>query len=351
MKLSAIFPAVRRYPTIAIGGLLLAFVALAALLAPTVDSLQGATDAAWADPAAAAALRAADQAATARDGVLSSEHRVDVDGERLDLLVLRLAGPADAQGRRQLASVWIDQRPVRQKDAQLRQAMDQIEQLQRANEALRLELKDQGLRDRDSGVFTRGHFEEQLRREVDLSTREHREFALVFIEIDPAADKVAALGEPAQKRILEAMGRLLRGNTRAMDASCRLEERRFAVLLSGVGLATAHARMEGLRRQCATQIVVLDGRELAFTFPEALVQFQAGRTRYELEVRLPGVAPASPHAGAARREHGVSEELDHRSHRPLRRGQDHAHRPADRFPDSGQRPGPDRRPPSGGSET
>ena len=28
---------------------------------------------------------------------------------------------------------------------------------------------------------------------------------------------------------------------------------------TGVGLATAHARMEGLRRQCATQIVMLDG--------------------------------------------------------------------------------------------
>jgi hypothetical protein len=76
---------------------------------------------------------------------------------------------------------------------------------------------------------------------------------------------VLALGVPAQERILEAMGRLLRGNTRAMDASCRYDDRRFAVLLSGVGLATAHSRMEGLRRKCATQIVVLDGQELGFT--------------------------------------------------------------------------------------
>ncbi|MGA1318089.1 MAG: ABC transporter permease, partial [Rubrivivax sp.] len=36
MTLSAILPAVRRYPTIAIGGVLLAFVALAALLAPWI---------------------------------------------------------------------------------------------------------------------------------------------------------------------------------------------------------------------------------------------------------------------------------------------------------------------------
>jgi diguanylate cyclase (GGDEF)-like protein len=61
------------------------------------------------------------------------------------------------------------------------------------------------------------------------------------------------------------MGRLLRGGTRAMDASCRYDGRRFAVLLSGVGLATAHSRMEGLRRKCATQIVVHEGQELGFT--------------------------------------------------------------------------------------
>ena len=54
-----------------------------------------------------------------------------------------------------------------------------------------------------------------------------------------------ALGAAARTRVLEALGRLLRSNTRAMDASCRLDEDRFAVLLSGVGLATAHSRMEG----------------------------------------------------------------------------------------------------------
>ena len=58
-----------------------------------------------------------------------------------------------------------------------------------------------------------------------------------------------------------------------MDASCRYEEQRFAVLLSGVGLATAHARMEGLRRKCATQIVVLEGQELGFTVAMGVASF------------------------------------------------------------------------------
>lgn len=246
---------------------------LAALFGREPGTMVGRTDADWTDPATTTILRAADQAALARGLVLGSEHRFESAGIRHDLLVMRLAGEAGPDGQRCLASLWIDQQPARLKEAQLKLALEQIEQLQRANEALRRELNDQGLRDHDSGLYTRGHFEEQLRREVDLSTREHREFALVFIEIDPAAGKVATLGAPAQVRILEAMGRLLRGNTRAMDASCRYDERRFAVLLSGVGLATAHSRMEGLRRQCATQIVVLDGQELGFTTSMGVASF------------------------------------------------------------------------------
>ncbi len=195
---------------------------------------------------------------------LSTEHRFEWAGARHDFTVLRMALPG-ASGRRWLCSIWTDQGAQRQKDAQLRVALEQLEQQQRANAALRLELADQGLRDGATGLYTRPNFEDQLRRELDLSAREHREFALVLIEIDPFAGRTAALGAPAEARILEAIGRLLRGNTRAMDASCRLEGRLFGVLLSGVGLATAHSRMEGLRRQCASQIVVLDGQELGFS--------------------------------------------------------------------------------------
>lgn len=245
--------------------------ALSAMLRPDGPAMTGAVDADWCDSGMVAALRAADQAALARDDVLASEHRCDVAGVRRDLLVLRLAGHDG--GRPCVASVWVDRTALRQKEQQLRQALDQIEQLQRANESLRLELKDQGLRDAASGLYTRSHFEEQLRREVDLSTREHREFALVFVSVDPPSGPGAAAGDAARVRVLEALGRLLRGNTRAMDASCRYDDGRFAVLLSGVGLATAHSRMEGLRRQCATQIVVHDGQELGFTTSMGVASF------------------------------------------------------------------------------
>lgn len=246
---------------------------MARFLGRAAADIRGHSDAELVDPALATAWRASEQTALAQAQPLSIEHRFEWAGARHDYMVLRLAMQADAQGSRWICSVWTDQTPQRQKDAQLRAALEQLEQQQRANEKLRLELSDQGLRDVATGLYTRPHFEDQLRREVDLSTREHREFAMVLIDIDPFADKVRELGAPAQARIFEAMGRLLRGNTRAMDASCRLDERLFGVLLSGVGLATAHSRMEGLRRQCATQIVVLDGQELGFSVSMGVASF------------------------------------------------------------------------------
>lgn len=219
-----------------------------------------------------AALKAADQAAFDQPGWHASEFRCDMAGVPREFLVLRmrLTGP---DGRPLLALVWRDLAPARRREAQLRQALEQLEQQQLANEQLRRDVQSPSPRDSATGLYNRAHFDDQIRREVDLSTREHREFALVSIELDPLAPEVQALGGAVRRRVQEALGLLLRNNTRAMDASCRYDEDRFAVLLSGVGLATAHSRMEGLRRQCATQIVAHEGREVGFTVSMGVASF------------------------------------------------------------------------------
>lgn len=247
--------------------------AMARWLGRPLAELLGRTDADLFDGPLVTTLRAAEQTALAQGAALQSEHRFERGGRRHEFAVLRLASAPDADGRRWLCSVWHDLSAARQREQQLQQALLQIEQQQRAIEQLRGQLADQALRDPASGLYTRAHFEDQLRREVDLSTREHREFAVVFIALDPPSDTVLRLGPPAQARVLAAMGRLLRGGTRAMDASCRHDEQGFAVLLSGVGLATAHSRMEGLRRQCASQLVVLDGQEFGFSVSMGVASF------------------------------------------------------------------------------
>ena len=238
-------------------------------------ALVGLTDTELMEPAQAAAIRAAEQTALAPDAAPAlSEHRIERDGRKREFSVTRsVLARADGGPPRHVLAVWTERTAEHERAHQLKQALAQIETQQAAAEALTRETQDQSLRDAATGLYQRMHFDDQLRREVDLSSREHREFALVSIALDPFSDAVRALGAAARARVFEALGRLLRGNTRAMDASCRLDEAHFAVLLSGVGLATAHARMEGLRRQCATQIVVLDGRDLGFTVSMGVASF------------------------------------------------------------------------------
>ena len=247
---------------------------LARLFGRESQGMLGADDAALMEPGQAQVLRTADQAARAHAGVASSEHRFERGGRKREFRVSRVAVPrADGQTPRHVIGIWVEVTESNLRDSQLKVALAQLEQQQLAVEQLRRESQEGSARDGVTGLFQRAHFEDQFRREVDLSSREHREFALVIITIDPLADAAQALGPQARVRVLEALGRLLRSNTRAMDASCRLDEDRFAVLLSGVGLATAHSRMEGLRRQCATQIVVLDGHDFGFTVSMGVASF------------------------------------------------------------------------------
>jgi len=247
---------------------------MAALYGRSSEQLLGHTDADLLGPELSAPLRSADQNALGQATPTTTDHRIERDRQRRDFSVTRIALPtADGQPARHMCCVWVETTLAIQREAQLAKALQQLEQQQIASEALRRETQDQALRDNVTGLYQRVHFDDQLRREVDLSSREHREFALVSIALDPLSDAVRALGDAARKRVLEALGRLLRGNTRAMDASCRLDEDHFAILLSGVGLATAHSRMEGLRRQCATQIVVLEGRDLGFTVSMGVASF------------------------------------------------------------------------------
>ncbi len=230
------------------------------------------------------ALRSADHSALLQTLPQLSEHRIELNGVRREFSVTRVPLVAqDGGASAYLCCVWVELTEQRQMEAQLHQAFRQLEAQQHAQESFRQDAQDHGVHDSITGLYQAVHFEDQLRREVDLSSREHREFALVSIALDPLTDNARALGAEARTRILEALGRLLRSNTRAMDSSCRLHDDLFAVLLSGVGLATAHSRMEGLRRQCATQIVLLNGQDVGFTVSMGVASFpHTAHTQEEL---------------------------------------------------------------------
>lgn len=236
----------------------------------------GCADGEFLRPDEVIAMRRVEQSVMAQRSVIVSEHRLEIGGRRREFAVTRVAVGAD-----HLAAVWIERTEERHREVHLQRALTQIEQQQKAIEQIRREMQLGSGRDEVSGLYLRAQFDDQLLREIDLSTREHREFALVIIALDPSPNATAALGDEANERMLEGVGRMLRDNTRAMDAACRIGEHRFAVLLSGVGLATAHARMEQLRRQCTAQIVVLNGQDLGLSLSMGVASFPHTASKQE----------------------------------------------------------------------
>lgn len=248
--------------------------AMAAWLGRPAAELLGRTETVL-DEALPATLRAAEQQALRMepgDAPMASEHRFEWRGARHDFQVWRQVALSD-RGRRVLCSLWLDQAARRREQEQLRQALHQLEQLQQLNDDLRRATQDRNPREAATGLYQRSFFEDQLRRELDLSAREQRDFALAWLQIDPPAPDDPRPDAAVNERVQAALGRLLRSNTRVMDAACHLGDDRFAVLLSGVGLAVGYGRMEQLRRQCATHIVVHEGREFGFTVSLGVASF------------------------------------------------------------------------------
>ena len=222
------------------------------------------------------AMRRVEQTVMAHRSTVISEHRLEIGGRRREFTVSRAP-----LGNDYVLAVWHERTEERHRETQLQRALQQIEQQQKALEQVRRELQMGSGRDDLSGLYLRAQFDDQLLREIDLSTREHREFSLVIIALDPSPVAGDSLGDEANERMLEGMGRMLRANTRAMDAACRIGEHHFAVLLSGVGLATADARMEQLRRQCNAQIVVLNGQDLGLSVSMGVSSFPHTASKHE----------------------------------------------------------------------
>jgi diguanylate cyclase (GGDEF)-like protein len=262
--------------SMATGRYVYASAGISALFERHDSSIVGSSDADLMRADEVVAMRRVEQTVMAQRSVVVSEHRLELAGRRREFSVTRTPLGGDY-----LIAMWAERTEERHRESHLQRALQQIEQQQKSLEQMRREMQVGSGRDDVSGLYMRAQFDDQLLREIDLSTREHREFALVLIGLDPAPAAVQALGPEARQRMLEGLGRMLRANTRAMDAACRIGEQTFAVLLSGVGLATAHARMEQLRRQCTAQIVVLNGQDLGLSLSMGVASFPHTASKQE----------------------------------------------------------------------
>jgi hypothetical protein len=144
---------------------------MAALYGRSPEQLLGHTDTDLLGPELSAPLRSADQSALAQSHAHTIDHRIERDKQRREFSVTRVPlATADGGPPRHLCIVWVETTLLQQREAQLSKALQQLEQQQVATEALRRETQDQALRDNVTGLYQRVHFDDQLRREVDLSS-------------------------------------------------------------------------------------------------------------------------------------------------------------------------------------
>jgi diguanylate cyclase (GGDEF)-like protein len=198
--------------------------------------------------AVAAAWRAADQMALDRAGTVASDHAFEWRGQWREFAVTRQGAGLEGEPSQHILSHWIDVRAQRQQARQLAEALSALQQAHDAADAARRGTAPGGeARDPVSGLPGREPFLEQLRREFDLSAREGREMSLVLLEVDPAPSPDPDGPVPSAEEVAREIGGWLRTGTRTMDATARLDATRYAILLSGAGLAIAARRAEALR--------------------------------------------------------------------------------------------------------
>jgi diguanylate cyclase (GGDEF)-like protein len=131
----------------------------------------------------------------------------------------------------------------------LEEANTQLKAQNQQNEALRLELQEQAIRDPLTGLFNRRYLKETLDREVARAKRDGSAIGIIIMDIDEFKNVNDTFGHTAGDRFLQAMGELLKGNTRSGDIVCRYGGEEFVIVMPGASLHIAYERAELLRNK------------------------------------------------------------------------------------------------------
>jgi diguanylate cyclase (GGDEF)-like protein len=167
-----------------------------------------------------------------------------------------------SDGRRAALNLMLDaqaaRREVEESYDRLQAQMEEINKLQE-------QLREQAIRDPLTGCFNRRYLEETLTREFSRSLRESYPLCLAMIDIDRFKLVNDTYSHRAGDAVLQALGVLLRGRTRAGDIVCRFGGEEFLIVLPNMPLDTALNRMDILRNEFQEMRVVFGEEEIHST--------------------------------------------------------------------------------------
>jgi diguanylate cyclase (GGDEF)-like protein len=153
----------------------------------------------------------------------------------------------------------------RETQTALEKTNERLEATIRQNEALQVKLREQAVRDPLTGLFNRRYLKETLDREISRARREDLTIGIMIMDIDEFKNVNDMFGHSAGDLMLQAMGDLLRVNTRAEDIVCRYGGEEFVIVMPGASLQIAYERAELIRVKFEQMWVPYDGELLHAT--------------------------------------------------------------------------------------
>jgi diguanylate cyclase (GGDEF)-like protein/PAS domain S-box-containing protein len=141
------------------------------------------------------------------------------------------------------------------------------------NEELRLELREQAIRDPLTTLFNRRYMEETLPRELYRAARASQPLSLMMMDIDHFKQINDTYGHQAGDQMLAALGSLLNEHIRREDIACRYGGEEFLLVLTGSSKMDACQRAEELLQAIRDLRVKYDGVVLEVTVSVGVAAF------------------------------------------------------------------------------
>jgi diguanylate cyclase (GGDEF)-like protein len=131
-----------------------------------------------------------------------------------------------------------------------------------ANLRLRETLRNQSIRDPQTGLFNRRYMVDSLDRELSRAGRSGKTVVVAMLDLDHFKDLNDSFGHAAGDAVLRDWSNLLKAKFRGSDIVCRYGGEEFVIILPDISVDIAHQRMEQLRQDIRRMTVRQDGQTI-----------------------------------------------------------------------------------------
>ena len=130
------------------------------------------------------------------------------------------------------------------------------------NLRLRSSLREQAVHDEMTDLYNRRYFDEVLNRELSRSQRTGDGLILAILDIDHFKNFNDTFGHEAGDEVLKKVAEQLRRFVRAYDIACRVGGEELAIIMPRVHVEEAFMRLNQLREEISTCILMHNGTQL-----------------------------------------------------------------------------------------